>query len=374
MFSKINTIANYYDTLGVRKNASFEEIKQAYRQKALDFHPDKNANPDATEKMQQLNQAYEVLNDEVSRLEYDIKLNIDNVSNGSSSDKKYSENFSSFFKQNWQSELNQDKFQFGQWTVELYGPHLYIYHPSLQGCKNNITIFFVFQNPTIALPVNLNIYLQRRVKNLLLSLSNSYSGWLDDQVEFMFDLPTNKNLKQKILDGICNIYKIPEEVANNICQKLRIQTNNHSQKNESFVDLFEPTVHNYISAQLGDWELSLTAAHLFIAHPCFKGCKDNITFFNIYTDPSIALPINGDQSIKEFLAKNITVASNCQLISFNDVEMLVYLPKDKELLTKMLNVVFYIYNFPEELITQIHKLAILFEDSRSNAYSLHNNL
>ncbi len=63
---------NYYETLGVDKNASDEEIKSAYRKLAKKYHPDLNKdNPDASEKFKEINEAYECLSDKQKRSNYD---------------------------------------------------------------------------------------------------------------------------------------------------------------------------------------------------------------------------------------------------------------------------------------------------------------
>ena len=60
---------NYYDTLGVSKSASADEIKRAYRKKAHEFHPDKgNGN---AEKFKEINRAYQVLSDAQKKQQYD---------------------------------------------------------------------------------------------------------------------------------------------------------------------------------------------------------------------------------------------------------------------------------------------------------------
>ena len=63
---------DYYEVLGVSKNASDEEIKNAYRKLAKKYHPDINpGNSDAEEKFKKINEAYTVLSDKAQRSRYD---------------------------------------------------------------------------------------------------------------------------------------------------------------------------------------------------------------------------------------------------------------------------------------------------------------
>ncbi len=62
---------DYYEILGVSRNATQEEIKKAFRKKAAQLHPDKNKAPDAHERFKELNEAYQVLSDENKRRTYD---------------------------------------------------------------------------------------------------------------------------------------------------------------------------------------------------------------------------------------------------------------------------------------------------------------
>ncbi|MBW0594366.1 molecular chaperone DnaJ [Mycoplasma anatis] len=62
---------DYYEILGINKKANEKEIKSAYRKLAMKYHPDKNKEPGADEKMKEINEAYEVLSDPQKRANYD---------------------------------------------------------------------------------------------------------------------------------------------------------------------------------------------------------------------------------------------------------------------------------------------------------------
>ena len=62
---------DYYEVLGIKKNAGLADIKKAFRTLAMKYHPDRNKSADATEKFKEINEAYEVLSDEKKRKIYD---------------------------------------------------------------------------------------------------------------------------------------------------------------------------------------------------------------------------------------------------------------------------------------------------------------
>jgi molecular chaperone DnaJ len=62
---------SHYETLGVQKTSSKDEIKNAYHKLAKVYHPDKNTGNDAKEKFQKIQEAYETLSDDEKRAQYD---------------------------------------------------------------------------------------------------------------------------------------------------------------------------------------------------------------------------------------------------------------------------------------------------------------
>jgi curved DNA-binding protein CbpA len=62
---------DYYEVLGVGKDASSEDIKKAFRKLAFQYHPDHNHDDGASDKFKELNEAYEVLCDPTKRSAYD---------------------------------------------------------------------------------------------------------------------------------------------------------------------------------------------------------------------------------------------------------------------------------------------------------------
>lgn len=96
---------DYYYILGIKENASLEDIKKAYRKLSLKFHPDKNEGDEFfTEQFKKIQEAYETLSDTAKRAKYDREKNNTNTSN-------YATNFQpkiDYFR------TNKNEFEFGE--------------------------------------------------------------------------------------------------------------------------------------------------------------------------------------------------------------------------------------------------------------------
>ena len=64
-------MSEHYAALGLKSDASLADIKKAFRQKASQFHPDRNTAEDAAARFREVQEAYDVLSDETKRKAYD---------------------------------------------------------------------------------------------------------------------------------------------------------------------------------------------------------------------------------------------------------------------------------------------------------------
>ena len=115
---------DFYELLGVKKEATKEEIKKAYRDMVKRYHPDVNKSDEASKIIISLNEAKETLLDDDKRCEYDKLLNDINHSKTYSNDstsysakkEEYKENYSESYVTRWQflmTYLNFDKDKLG---------------------------------------------------------------------------------------------------------------------------------------------------------------------------------------------------------------------------------------------------------------------
>ena len=64
-------MSEHYAALGLKSDATLSDVKRAFRQKASQFHPDRNSDPDAPARFREVQEAYDVLSDDDKRKAYD---------------------------------------------------------------------------------------------------------------------------------------------------------------------------------------------------------------------------------------------------------------------------------------------------------------
>jgi curved DNA-binding protein CbpA len=114
-----------YAILGIKSTATEDEIKKAYRKKALQYHPDKNSSSTAEEIFKQINKAYETLSDAEKRRAYDLQQPTTNTKSSSSSaqQSKYEPSFQSHFTST--NNNHSSRFRFHDPFFNLHQRHAY---------------------------------------------------------------------------------------------------------------------------------------------------------------------------------------------------------------------------------------------------------
>ncbi len=119
---------DYYEVLGVERDAPEDEVRKAYRKLAVQYHPDKNAgNKDAEDKFKEASEAYAVLSDEKERQRYDQRLRMGNY-----------QQYEYQGSQNTDDILHQFRDIFGEWLTNFVG------HVTAQGRSYNEWYFQMF--------------------------------------------------------------------------------------------------------------------------------------------------------------------------------------------------------------------------------------
>ncbi len=127
---------NYYDILGVPRNATEDDIKKEYRKKALLYHPDKNkGNKESEEKIKDINAAYEVLSDKNKRRQYDMGTEKGFRPQGSSHwGSSPFDPFTDFFNSGFNFQTNQQNDRANDLIVESN----ITLEEAFSGCEKNI--------------------------------------------------------------------------------------------------------------------------------------------------------------------------------------------------------------------------------------------
>lgn len=118
----MTTKRDYYETLGVSKNADKDDIKEAYRKLAMQYHPDRNKSPNAEEKFKELSEAYAVLSDDNKRKQYNIYGHEGINQRYSSEDLYRGTDFNDLFRDVGFGGSDIFNLLFGQQRTSRYGP------------------------------------------------------------------------------------------------------------------------------------------------------------------------------------------------------------------------------------------------------------
>ncbi|MDP2933777.1 MAG: DnaJ domain-containing protein, partial [bacterium] len=110
---------DYYDSLGIKKDASSDDIRRAYRKLAQQHHPDKTGGGD-DKKFREINEAYQVLSDDSKRAHYDrFGTAFSDAGNGGADPfSDFGRGFGGF---SWQNGQDMSGFDFGDIFSDIFG-------------------------------------------------------------------------------------------------------------------------------------------------------------------------------------------------------------------------------------------------------------
>lgn len=128
---------NHYHTLDISPKATPTEIKQAYRRLAKLFHPDSKSETADTEKIIQINAAYEVLGDPQRRRSYDHDLRKPQVQTPGSNRQERTANAQQQYRHHRETSQKADA-QLGEWLQQVYKPVNQLINPILNTLDEQI--------------------------------------------------------------------------------------------------------------------------------------------------------------------------------------------------------------------------------------------
>ncbi|ACH93587.1 MULTISPECIES: DnaJ C-terminal domain-containing protein [Borrelia] len=201
---------DYYNILGVNKNATTEEIKKAYKKLAIKYHPDKNKeNKFAEEKFKEINEAYEVLSSPQK------KSNYDNFGNADFNNNFNTDSFTKGFKNSgFQHFDNFDLFSdiFGEFTKGTIQDKEVTIKISLYDAYMGGKKFILINNEKIEINIPKGTIDTTKLKFNGKGNTNPISGKRSNLI-IKFEISSYKNftLKDRNLETQINVY--PWEIA-----------------------------------------------------------------------------------------------------------------------------------------------------------------
>jgi DnaJ-class molecular chaperone len=185
-------MSNHYETLGVAKDATNKEIKQAYRALSMKYHPDRVGTDDAIDKMKQVNEAYSVLGDPEQRQHYNMELDnpFGQGQNPFGQGTPFGQGFNPFGQG---TPFGQGQNPFGQGTP--FPPGLF---EMLFSNGGGPEIHFFHQgNRMVPEQLNQRFFQQRKpapiIKPIEITLAQSYSGIIVDVDSLKIHIPAGIN-------------------------------------------------------------------------------------------------------------------------------------------------------------------------------------
>lgn len=190
---------NYYEILGVSKNSSQQEIKEAYRKLAKIYHPDYNDSFDAIQIMQLINEAYDVLSDIKKRKQYDSKLEINN-----------NDAYQTYTKSRDESENDFEKWLKDYLNIRRSLDDLYSQYIDVQKVILNFKLSYM---PPSIFDIKRAERLKKEIKaNLNKLLCCSF----DDPVKMILSLLQELKRNLKNMDLLTNYTNLMIELENNL--------------------------------------------------------------------------------------------------------------------------------------------------------------
>ena len=189
---------NYYDDLGLNRQASPEDIKKAYRKLARKYHPDVSKEADAEAKMQAINVAYDTLSDPEKKKQYDFELDHPHASqNFTGSGSGYSDqDFYAGQDAAGQSEFSQSNFSgfedlFGRFGQGFGGGR---YQQYRSGARDSKQYAFRGEDQHAQIEVDLDVAFHGITQNITLQIP-TYNAYGEPEVQ-------RKTLQVKIPKGM----------------------------------------------------------------------------------------------------------------------------------------------------------------------------
>ena len=226
---------NFYSILNVTEGASQEEIKKAYRQLSLKYHPDKNPNdPSCVAKFQKITEAYETLGDQEKRREYDMmQKNPFFKMSGTNSQPDMSDIFSNIFFQQQQGGNPFVHFFGPGMGGPSMGPNVQMFHNGIPVNMNNL------RKPTpIVKKVEITIEQVLTGVNLPIEIER----WVIEDGNKLFEKETIYIDIQKGIDnGEMQIIENKGNIVNNDCKgdiKVLFEIKNNTEFRRVGLDLY----------------------------------------------------------------------------------------------------------------------------------------